>query len=385
MWLYEQMTASKVFWLAILGACTPTSGSSGDDTAADLAQYQALVQQLDANRTQFLPTGIRTPASVGQLLFWAEYGDNSSPPLSSYDEQSGAQVTYGFSIGDATTGDVNYRASADLVVTTDMSNVYQVYSTSKPQQLLGQFSLTPPDDEQKWWAYAVDGTTVYVLTTGSSTELLRWQPGDAAPTTLFALEDAGITVGELWDFDVAGTSAVIIESGAVWHLDLTTRRSVRIPAQNQLDPSNPISFDDAGVLYSALGGSSDDLLYYSLASGTLTDVSAAIAASSFQINSTFSQVHYYNSGGTLDRANSLGSGSAVAPNIVYIGENGMFRFDLASSKVTPILLSPDQVGLRIDYRAPSPLASGDIYVVGFTSTDGASGVDGPLYKVSAPM
>ena len=354
-----------------LGACVPASGSSADDAAADVAQYQAMVQQLDGKRTQFLPTGTRAPAAVGHELFWADYSGNASPPLSSYNEQSGATVTYGFSIGDATSDDVNYRASDDLVVTTDESNVYLAYSASQPQQVLGQFSLTPPEDEQKWWAYAVDGTTVYVLTTGSSTELMRWQPGDAAPTTLFALEDAGISVGELWDFDVIGNSAVIIEGGAVWHLDLTARTSVRIPAQNQLDPSNPISFDDHGVLYTTQGGLAGDLLYYSLASGTLTDVSAAIAASSFQINSTFAQVHYYDSGGVLD-----------GEDILYIGENGMFTFDLTSSVVTPLLLSPDQLGLRIDYRSPSQLTSGDIYVVGLTSTDGATGVDGPLYKIS---
>jgi hypothetical protein len=215
---------------------------------------------------------------------------------------------------------------------------------------------------------------VYVLTTGASTELLRWQPGDGAPTPLFALENAGISVGELWDFDVVGNSAIVIESGAVWHLDLATRTSVRVPAQNQLDPSGPVSFDERGILYTAQGGSQHgDLLYYSLASGTLTDVSAAIEASSFRINATFAQAHYYDSGGVLD-------GRAI----LYVGWSGLFTFELGAGKVTPILLSPDEQGLRIDYRSPQPLASGDIYVVGLTSTLGDIGVEGPLYQVSAP-
>lgn len=357
-----------------LAACTASGPSDGDPTTANLAQYQALQHQLDARRTEFLPSGIRTPAAVGHRLFWTDNDLGASPPLSSYDEQSGTRVRYELSIGDATANDVNYRASADLVVTTDESNVYRVYSATQADQSVGEFSLTPPTDGQKWWAYAVDATSVYVLTTGASTDLLRWQPGDSAPTLLFSLEDAGVSVGELWDFDVVGNSAVVIESGAVWHLDLATRTSVRVPAENQLDPSNPVSFDEGGILYTAQGGGQyGDLLYYALASGTLTDVSAAIESSAFQINSTFAQAHYYDSGGVL-----------YGHAILYIGFSGMFTFDLASAEVTPILLSPDQQGLRIDYRWPQPLASGDIYVVGLTSTLGDIGVEGPLYKVTAP-
>ena len=357
--------------IALLVGCTSSSEPSDGGTDQDLAQYDALQQQLDAHRTQFLPTGTRTPAAVGHQLFWEDFGGNASPPLSRFDEQSGARVTYGFSIGDSTADTVNYRASANLVVTTDESNVYQVYAADQAEQSAGQFSMTPPSDEQKWWAYAVDGTSVYVLTTGSQTELLRWQVGDDAPTPLFALETAGVAVGELWDFDVAGNDAVIIESGAVWHVDLTTHTSVQVPAQNQLDPSQPISFDGTGILYTAQGGQNGDLLYYELASAKLTDVSAAIAASPYRINATFAQAHYYQSGGVLD-------GNVI----LYIGDQGLFTYDLATGKITPLLLSPNQLGLRIDYVQPQPLSSGDIYVVGLTSNDGAIGFEGPLYKVT---
>ncbi len=356
--------------IALLAGCTGSMEPGGTTTDQDIAQYVALQQQLDGHRTQFLPTGIRTPAADGQALLWTDDGAGASPPLSHYDEPSQARVTYGFSIGDATAGTVNYRASEKLVVTTDESNVYQVYAANQADQMVGQFSLTPPTDEQKWWAYAVDGTSVYVITTGAQSELMRWNVGDSAPTPLFALEDAGIATAELWDFDVVGNSAVIIESGAVWHLDLTTHASVQVPAQNQLDPSQPISFDDHGILYTAQGGQNGDLLYYDLTTHNLVDVSAAIAASPYRINATFAQAHYYQSGGVLD-------GNVI----LYIGDSGMFTFALAGSVVKPLLLSPHQADLRIDYIEPQPLDSGDIYVVGETSNDGAIGVEGPIYEV----
>jgi hypothetical protein len=357
----------------LLAACTSPS-SPGDTTAQDLAQYQALQQQLDNHRSQFLPTGEWSPAACDHLLFWEDTGEGADPILSSYDETAGTKVTYQFSIGDSTAGTVNYRASSQLIVTTDPTNVYQVYATGQPNQMVGQFAMTPPTDDEQWWAYAVDGSNVYVMTTGSDTELLEWQPGDSAPTTLFALEDYGITVGELWDFDIIGNDLVVIESGQVWHLDMTSHQSVAVPAQNQLDPSNPISFDGSGILFTEQGGQAGDLVYYSLPAATLGDISAAIAGSSFEINATFSQAHYYQSGGVLDGVDS--------GRVDYIGDLGLFSFELATGKVTPLLLSPDQTGLRIDYVAPSPLSSGDIYVVGLTSNDGAIGVDGPLYKVS---
>lgn len=369
------MTISRAVPAALilsLAACIGGSNPPADPTAADIAQYESLRQQLDTKRTEFLPHAVALGGGIGRRLFWADYSGSSSPPLWSYDETSRQRVEYQFSIGDAVAGNVNYRTSAALVVTTDESNVYSAYAVGQPAQLVGQFSMTPPVDGQKWWAYAADGSSVYVATTGTATELWQWQSG-ADPAQLFALEDAGITVGELWDFDVAGTGAVVIGSGAVWHLDLATRTGERVPAQNELDPGNPISFDDRGILYTEQGGQQGDLVYYSLETHTLTDVSAAIAASPYRINTTFAQAHYYDSGGVL-----------FGRKIVYVGALGLFEYNLDTGAVTPILLSPHVEGLRIDYRSPSVLDSADIYVVGLTSNDGAIGVDGPVYEVHVP-
>lgn len=349
-----------------LAACVTSSGHpGGDPTAQDIEQYEELQHQLDAHRSEFLPTGIRAPGAAGHRLYWAEYGGGAMPPLASFDERTGARVTYKFSIGDATQSDVNYRASADAIVTTGESNVYTIYDATAQQQTIGQFSLTPPTGGVKWWAYAIDGTTVYVIV---GTQLQRWQPGDAAPAPQFALEDAGLIVGELWDFDVTGNSAIVIESGAVWHVDLAAKTSVRVPAMYQLDPGQPISYDQHGVLYSTQHG---ELLYYSLASAALIDVSAAIAGNSYRINQTFASAHLYDSGGVL-----------AGRRVIYVGNYGLFAYDLDADRITPILLAPHDEHLRIDYRAPTPLDSGTIYVVGLTSTDGAIGVEGPLYKVT---
>jgi hypothetical protein len=372
------MKPSRVALAAIaapLVACLGASnGPNPPDTAADIAQYEALRQELDTHRSQFLPTGMRDPGgAIGHRLFWADYGGGASPPLWSYDEQSGQRLEYAFSIGDATANNVNYRGSNALVVTTDESNIYRAYATTEANQLVGQFTMTPPTGEQKWWAYTADGNQVYVVTTDASMQLWQWQPGQTDPTASFTLDSAGITAGELWDFDISGTWGVVIESGAVWSLDLATRTSALVPAQNQLDVGNPISFDGRGILYTEQGGQTGDLVYYAVGTGALTDVSAAIAASPFRINATFAEAHHYDSGGIL-----------FGHKVVYVGQLGLFEYDLDSGAVTPILLAPHVEGLRIDYRSPRVLASGDIYVVGLTSNDGAIGVDGPLYEVHAP-
>lgn len=370
------MTISRAAFATLalaLPACVASNNPPGDQTAADIAEYESLRQQLDANRTQFLPTGmIALGGGIGRRLFWADYGGSSSPPLYSYDETSAKRLQYTFSIGDAVAGNVNYRTSTSLVVRTDESNVYSAYAVGQPEQLVGQFSMTPPSDEQKWWAYAADGNSVYVLTTGASTQLWQWQ-GSGDPTPLFALEDAGVSVGVLWDFDVAGQSAVVIADGALWHVDLATRTSERVPAQNELDPSNSISFDEHGILYTEQGGQFGDLLYYSLDTHRLIDVSAALMASPFKINTTFAQAHYYNSGGAL-----------FGRKIIYAGALGLFEYNLDTGGITPILLSPHVDNLTITYRSPNVLDSGDIYVNGLTSNEGDIGVDGPIYEVHVP-
>ena len=59
--------------------------------------------------------------------------------------------------------------------------VYHVYANDQANTQLASFSMTPPSDEQRWWAYAPDHQDVYVVTTGDDTKLLKWTVGDDMP------------------------------------------------------------------------------------------------------------------------------------------------------------------------------------------------------------
>src|SRR5206468_9867553 len=111
-------------------------------------------------------------------LFWLDT-TNCNPTLQRFDDPSGAKLAYGFSIGDANT--YNYRASQSLVVTADPSSspvVYTAYDANSANRALGTTTLDKPPGAQ-WDAYAVDGTTVYIVDTSVEgvTALLRWTPG----------------------------------------------------------------------------------------------------------------------------------------------------------------------------------------------------------------
>jgi hypothetical protein len=67
--------------------------------------------------------------------------------------------------------------------------------------------------------------------------------------------------------------------------------------------------------------------------------------------------------------------------VIYIGNMGVFAYDIKADKITPLLLSPVRADLRIDYRYPVALDNGELFVTGLTSTSGATGADGPTYKL----
>ncbi len=96
-----------------------------------------------------------------------------------------------------------------------------------------------------------------------------------------------------------------------------------------------------------------------------------INANSFQINATFaSAAKYYQ------------DFARWGNYVLYVGNSGLFAYDMVHDTITPILLSPDSDTLRVDYRYPVVLANGTAFVTGLTSTDGSVGADGPTYKLS---
>jgi hypothetical protein len=46
-----------------------------------------------------------------------------------------------------------------------------------------------------------------------------------------------------------------------------------------------------------------------------------------------------------------------------------------------VLLPPASGDVDVQYRYPVALANGELFVTGLTSTDGATGADGPTYVI----
>ena len=345
-----------------LGNNNGSGGSTGgDSTEQDIAQYEALQAQLEQHR-QVFKKGASELAGVGNRLFWLQF-PGFDPSVHSYDATTSQQVDYSFSIGG---GDkYNYRASEQLVVTAEPAGdkvIMHAYAIGKSGQLVGDLSLPAPTDGARWWAYAPDHGDVYYVTTNAGTTLWKWTPGNDTPASLFNLEDTGAAVGEFWDFGVDGNTMIFIESGRIWSLDIAAKKSTWL--HNETEASSAYS-DAKGVLFSTATGP----FFYGYDSKMLIDVAAAIETSGFSLSKTFASGHHYNQ--DLARRQSA---------VGYIANDGFFTYDMGANKVTPILLNARDNS--VVYRYPVILDDGTMFVQGLESSSGATGADGPVYRVT---
>lgn len=335
--------------------------TGGDSTEQDIAQYESLQAQLEQHR-QVWKHGASELAGVQNRLFWLEF-PGFDPSVHSYDATTGQEVDYTFSIG---SGDAyNYRASEKLVVTAEPAGdevILHAYAIDEANAPVGDLALPAPTDGTRWWAYAPDQGDVYYVTTTSGTTLWKWTPGNATPTSLFNLEDTGAQIGELWDFGVDGNLAVFIESGRIWSLDIAAKKSTWLGNETEASSAD---WDATGVLFSTASGP----FFYAYKSKMLVDVAAGIEGSGFSLNKTYASAHLYNQ--DLTRRGSL---------VGYIGNAGFFTYDLSANMVRPILLNARDNS--VVYRYPVILDDGSMFVQGLESSSGATGADGPVYRVT---
>jgi len=356
-------------WLVLSGCIASGGGGApGGGTDDDIDQYNRLAARLDGGRTVFRNTAIGEAGAVGNQLFWLDTSA-FSPTLNRYDHPSGGKIRYGFSIGDSDLW--NYRASATLVVTADplTSPVeYHAYDANATATEIDTTTLPGPLlAGTRWAAYSVSGSTVYFVDDGTpgATVLMKWVPGQGGPPTqVTTLESAGAEIGAFEDFGVSGDTMVFIETGRIWKLAISANRAVWLGNTTQV--SGAVDIADDGVMFSAASG----LMFFSYATNALTNVSDRIDANPYKINVTYAVAAKY-----------LEDFARYKGYVLYVGEYGLFGYDLARDVIVPILLSPNSATLRIDYKAPVALDDGTAFVVGLTSTDGAVGADGPTYQV----
>lgn len=339
----------------------PLPGDS-DAYQRDLAEYDALQAKLDRHRTEVLGERADEHRALGGKLYWLDFA-SFDPKLASLDPTSGARIDYGFSIG---AGDAyNFEASDEVVATAHREGdavVLEAFDAREAATPLGQLQVPAPTDEQRYWAYAVAGSDVYWVTTGERTTLHRWTPG-SLPEDVLDLEDTGAQVGVFLAFAIEGHRMMFTESGRAWELDLSTQESRFLGHDTEVD--GPVSFDDEGAFVPTASGP----LYYDFEHRTLTSVDELIGESGFEINESYDHAHLYETDGVL-----------LDGTLTYVGRTGVFRLDLRSGDVEPILLEPFEGEARIEYRYPAPTPTGSVYVLGLTSTSGSVGADGPIYE-----
>ena len=364
--------ATMVVMVLALAGCKrfggPDGGDPVDQQQQDIEEYEDLCADLDSHRTEFLGDEADEVWAYGNHLFWLRF-DAWAPTLHGWNAETDQRIDYSFSIGE---GDhYNYRASLSAVATAEeagMEIVYHVYDVNAAATEITTATLDAPGDEQRWWAYDVDGTDLYVVTTGDETSLLRARQGGALELVT-TLESAGCAVAELWDFAVENGVMVFVESGRIWRLDLPSNTATWLG--NELQISGDVNFGIDGVIWESYDGSSDRAYFYQYDSREVIDLNEAIAASDYQLNETFASAHRYYGGYTRLRE-----------WLIYIGSSGVFAYHLYEGDVVPLLLSP-RGEVRIDYRYPRALDNGMVFVTGLTSTSGAVGADGPVYRVDA--
>ena len=375
--------AASTLSFALLSGCffgAPTtseangsSGAEGASTDADTATFKKLQSDLESHRTQAMDKGAMELETAGGTLYYRTYP--GFDPIFHRRNADGTRLDYGFSIG---SGDsANDRTSDDLVVTAERAGdrvTYHAYDAHTANVQKGSVDLPAPTDEQKWWAYAVSGSTIYAITTptektGTGNTIWSFTPG-GTPAKLFTLEDAGIKVGELLDFDVDGQTMMVIESGRLWRVDLAAKKAQYL--QNKTEIAGAVNFSKDGVAFEDSTG----LKFFDYAQNSLRDLSAEVRASSYQIAPTYTTSHYFYSATTSNNFTRWGSW------IVYTGNAGIFAYDLAQKRVAPVLLDVSNDQVRIAYRYPVVTSDGSTYLVGLTSQDGAVGADGPIYRTS---
>jgi len=377
--MHHRMT-THIASLAMIGyalqaGCLFGSSSRGDDgddgddgggQAADIAAWDKLVAELDPRRTEYLGPRAQSLAPVGGLVYWLDHS-NFDLSLHRRDAGSGARIDYRFSIGE---GDLyNFRASATVIATAEAGNppIYHAYDASAPAQELGT-TTAPAQEGTEWSAYEVLGGVVYIMdaSVAGQTQLLRWVPGEA-PVAQFTLESAGATVGIFQDFTIDDTRMVFVESGRIWALDLATRRATWL--MNRSAIAGPVDVRSDGVMFA----SADGVFLYDDSRRALVDVTDKIKANPFRISATFAAAAL--------PAPGLHDFARWKDHVIYIGNEGVFSYDLVRDRIVPIVLSPHRADLRIDYRYPVALDSGTLFVTGLTSTSGATGADGPTYRI----
>lgn len=348
---------------------------TGDPTQNNLDQYEQLRLALEQKREQILPPVADDLAAAGPYLAWLDRTNAITAVLHTVHYPGGDDVVSEVPIGNAET-EPFYVISETIGMTAHVEDPNSIYTVFRLDtgSMLDQITRTKPQAAD-YDAYGVFGDQAYIVADDEQLEVYEWTPGTDTPTSIGSLgaiaADLGVFIGFVVAEDMAGTRRLVaIGNAATYSVDLATMVPTRLPLPVQVFEG---AINEHGI--AVIDGT--DLWWLEWDAAEARAIHDELAASPYVLNSTFAMAHLVSSG-------TASQDLAIDGTVLYYrSTTGVYGYDVASHAVTPVLLDNrtyDGGGVFVTYTSLNYSDAG-LFAVGLESTNGATGVDGPVYRI----
>ncbi|MDC0749374.1 hypothetical protein [Polyangium mundeleinium] len=358
----------------LLAGCGADGGEKEQTQEEDLAEFEAMREELEGRRDVFIETPAQDFLATGNTLYWVEV-NGANPRLRSFDDSKKQRTDYTFKpyltgvSSPNPVDNINFAASSTMVASMNELDGANTYAAGSPEMPRGKLVLPAPAFGQKWWAYSVTGDDLYVTVINNDSGkfvLQKWTPGQANPTDVLVLDDliAPNVMGEFTNFAVNGTTLMFSEGGRLWLAELNDAKAKWVQNDKRVGGAD---FYSGGAVYSQ----DREFFRYDKATDTRENITGKIKAS-YTMNKTFAEAHHPGHDMTWCK---------FKDKIVYEGNFGLFAYDIENETTTPLLL--DARDNSVVYKYPVAVGTGTLFVKGLESQSGATGADGPMFSLAA--
>lgn len=364
----------------LFGACSlfggddDDSASTTDPTQDNIEAYEMLRLALEAKREQVLPAAmVDDNTSAGPWLVWLDIYQGWSAVFYARHYPDGAEVVSDVPIGDEMNAP-NFRISETLGMTARSAgadSLYTIFRLDTGTELDAVTMKKPLSADYD--AYALFGDEAYIVVEDEGLAIYEWTPGSTTPAMIGNID---APLGAFVDFTVAEDSKgdrhlVALGSYGTWDVDLATMAAAKIPLpilplEGGISEQGIAAFDDGEIWWYEWGGAEARAIH------------EEIAASGYLLSSSFPQAHV--PAGSVGGSNVTLDGSVI----YYRSSSGVYAYDVGTKAVTPVLLEDRNYsgsGVFVTYTSLSWSDVG-LFVVGLESASGATGADGPVYRVA---